>query len=40
MPVVNAIELALNEGMSEDKKEFIIGDNDNFEESGDRKSVV
>ena len=35
MPVVNAIELALNEGMSEDKKEFIIGDNDNFEESGD-----
>lgn len=35
MPVVNAIELALNEGMSEDKIEFIIGDTDNFEESGD-----
>ena len=34
MPVSNAIEFALNEGMSEDKKEFIIGDNDNFEESG------
>lgn len=35
MPVVNAIELALAEGMSEDKIEFIIGDMDNFEESGD-----
>ena len=35
MPVSNAIELALSEGMSEDKTEFIIGDNDNFEESGD-----
>lgn len=35
MPVVNAIELALREGMSEDKTEFIIGDNDTFEESGD-----
>ena len=35
MPVVNAIELALNAGMSESKTEFIIGDNDNFEESGD-----
>lgn len=34
MPVSNAIEFALNEGMSEDKIEFIIGDNDNFEESG------
>ena len=35
MPVVNAIEMALNEGMSEDKVSFIIGDNDNFEESGE-----
>ena len=35
MPVVNAIELALNEGMSESKIPFIIGDNDNFEESGE-----
>ena len=35
MPVVNAVEFALNEGMSEDKVAFIIGDNDNFEESGD-----
>ena len=35
LPVVNAIELALQEGMSEDKREFIIGDNDTFEESGE-----
>ena len=35
MPVSNAIEFALNAGMSEKKTEFIIGDNDNFEESGD-----
>jgi hypothetical protein len=35
MPQVNAIELALAAGMSEDKVEFIIGDNDNFEESGE-----
>ena len=35
MPVVNAIELALSEGMSESKIPFIIGDTDNFEESGD-----
>lgn len=35
MPVVNAVELALAAGMSEDKVEFIIGDNDNFEESGE-----
>lgn len=35
MPVVNAIELALAEGMSEEKTKFIIGDNDNFEESGE-----
>lgn len=35
MPVLNAIELALSEGMSEDKIDYIIGDMDNFEESGD-----
>ena len=35
MPVVNAVELALAEGMSEDKISFIIGDMDNFEESGE-----
>lgn len=35
MPVINAIELALSLGMSEDKIPFIVGDNDNFEESGD-----
>ena len=35
MPVVNAIELALREGMSEDKTDFIIGDTDTFEESGE-----
>lgn len=35
MPVVNAVELALSEGMSEDKVAFIIGDMDNFEESGE-----
>ena len=35
MPVVNAIELALAEGMSQDKTAYIIGDNDTFEESGE-----
>lgn len=35
MPVVNAIELALNEGMSAEKTDYIIGDNDTFEESGE-----
>jgi hypothetical protein len=35
MPVSNAIELALAEGMSADKTSFIIGDSDNFEESGE-----
>ena len=35
MPVVNAIELALAEGMSKEKTAFIIGDNDTFEESGE-----
>ena len=35
MPVVNAVDFARGEGMSEDKVSYIIGDNDNFEESGD-----
>lgn len=35
MPVVNARELALNEGMSEEKVKLIIGDTDTFEESGE-----
>ena len=35
MPVVNAIELAKREGVSGDKLDYIIGDNDTFEESGD-----
>lgn len=35
MPVVNAVELALGLGMSESKTDFIIGDNDTFEESGE-----
>ena len=35
LPMTNAIDLALALGMSEDKTEFIIGDNDTFEESGD-----
>jgi hypothetical protein len=35
LPVVNAIELALREGMSQDKVDLIIGDNDTFEESGE-----
>ena len=39
MPVVNAIELALAEGMSEDKTAYIIGDNDTFEESGEASKL-
>ena len=35
MPVVNAIDLALDLGLSEEKTAFIIGDTDNFEESGE-----
>lgn len=35
LPMVNAIELALGLGMSEDKVPWIVGDNDTFEESGD-----
>ena len=39
MPVVNAIELALSLGMSENKIPFIIGDTDNFEESGEAAKI-
>lgn len=39
MPVLNAIELAVNEGMSELKIPFIIGDTDNFEESGEAAKI-
>ena len=39
MPVVNAIELALGLGMSESKMEYIIGDTDTFEESGEAAKV-
>lgn len=39
MPVLNAIELASNEGMSESKIPFIIGDTDNFEESGEAAKI-
>lgn len=39
MPVLSAIELALELGMSEEKKAFIIGDTDNFEESGEAAKV-
>lgn len=39
MPVSNAIELALSEGMSKEKTKLIIGDNDNFEESGEDAKI-
>ena len=39
LPVVNAIELALDNGMSEDKVEYIIGDTDTFEESGEAAKI-
>ena len=39
MPVSNAIELALNEGMGKEKIPFIIGDTDTFEESGEAAKV-
>ena len=35
MPVSNAIEMALAEGLGKDKTDMIIGDNDTFEESGE-----
>ena len=39
LPVVNAIELALNAGMSESKTDLIISDNDTFEESGEASKI-
>jgi hypothetical protein len=39
MPVLNAIELATDEGMSDSKIPFIIGDTDNFEESGEAAKI-
>ena len=39
MPVVNAMELALDMGMSAEKLDFIVGDNDNFEESGEAAKI-
>lgn len=39
MTVLGATELALAEGMSEDKTELIIGDNDSFDESGDAAKI-
>ena len=39
MPVVNAIELALSLGMSDSKIPYIIGDTDNFEESGEAAKI-
>ena len=35
MPVINAIEFALSEGMSESEIPYIVGDTDNHEESGE-----
>lgn len=35
MPISNAMEMALAEGLDESKLSLIIGDNDTFEESGD-----
>ncbi len=35
MPVSNAQEYAINHGLSIDKLEYIVGDNDTFEESGE-----
>jgi hypothetical protein len=39
MPVANAVDLALSEGMSRDKLEYIIPDNDTFEESGEAAKI-
>ena len=39
MPVVNAVELALELGMPESKIPFIIGDTDTFEESGEAAKI-
>lgn len=39
MPVVNAVELAQSLGMSDSKIPYIIGDTDNFEESGEAAKI-
>lgn len=39
MPVANAIEYALNEGVPKSKTDLIIGDNDTFEESGEAAKI-
>lgn len=39
MPVLNAIELALDYGMSEEDVPLIIGDTDTFEESGEAAKI-
>ena len=39
MPVVNARQLGESFGMSEEKQQFIIGDNDTFEESGEAAKI-
>ena len=39
MPVSNAVEFALNRGLSEEKTVYIIGDNDTFEESGEAAKI-
>ena len=39
MPVVNARDLAEAEGLSEEKLQLIVGDNDTFEESGEASKL-
>lgn len=39
MSVLNAIDLALANGMSKEKLSYIVGDNDTFEESGDAAKI-
>jgi hypothetical protein len=39
MPQSNAIDFALAHGMSEDKKDLIIGDNDTLEQSGEAAQI-
>ncbi len=39
MPVANAVDFALANGMSKSKTELLVGDNDNFEESGDASKI-
>ena len=39
MAVANAVEFALANGVSEEKTQYIIGDNDTFEESGEAAKI-